>query len=410
MSLIYSSLVFGVWFLATYINVVLILILLTKRKDLYQSPKEHATPFVSIIVPAYNEGKTLRESIHSLQALDYPKDRYEVIIVNDGSNDETADVARSLMGDNVRFLDNVENKGKAACLNQGIEEANGEIIACMDADSQVDADVLQKTMPHFQEEKTGAVTIRVDANNPKNLLQKVVEVEYVIGLTLSMRALSYFNSVFVTPGPFSLYRKKLLMQIGKFDPNSMTEDYEIAYRIQKSGYKIATCINTRVRTEVPPTFSGLFVQRRRWYTGALHTITKHRDILFNKKVGPFGFVMPYLFGLLFMGLILVGTSIYLISSNLYQAYTQFALTNFNFFSYLNSYQFDVLAVSSLAFFSIATVITTFMLITVSMKLAKTSISNRKRGYVGFFFLFFVYQLYWAVSLWSALFGRKVRWR
>src|SRR3989344_4273273 len=133
----YMILVYLVWFLATYFVVTLILVLIANRKNLYENRifDDAATlPFVSIVISAYNEEQKIEDTLKSLKKIDYNK--MEFIIVNDGSNDKTSDVARKYLDDK-RFIliDNSNNKGKAACLNQGIKIAKGEFIATMDADS-----------------------------------------------------------------------------------------------------------------------------------------------------------------------------------------------------------------------------------------------------------------------------------
>src|SRR3989338_7370332 len=155
MMLGYSILVHIVWFLSTYFIVVFLLALLKNKSGLYKSPefgKNDELPKVSIIISAYNEEKKIANSIESLKAIDYPRDGYEVIILNDGSKDKTSDVvARYADGKNIIFIDNKKNKGKAACLNQGISLAKGDYVACMDADSVVSEDILKRTIPYFDD-------------------------------------------------------------------------------------------------------------------------------------------------------------------------------------------------------------------------------------------------------------------
>ena len=207
MNLVYSLIVSFVWFLSIYFNVVFLLALLSQKEELFKSPKlknNQEFPKVSVIVPAYNEEDNIEQNIISLNRIDYPKNRLEIIIVNDGSGDNTSKIVNRLKGRNILFIDNKHNKGKAACLNQGIEESTGELIACMDADSEVQSDILKKTIPYFINKKIGAVTVTVEVKDAKNFLQKVIAIEYTIGLSLFLKVLSYFGAVHVTPGPFSI--------------------------------------------------------------------------------------------------------------------------------------------------------------------------------------------------------------
>ena len=197
MNIGYTILVYTVWFLSTYFIVVFLLALLKNKDKLYYSPnldKNKKLPKVSIVISAYNEENKISDSIKSLRLLDYPKDLYEVIIVNDGSTDKTKDaIAKYADGKNIIFVDNKKNKGKAACLNQGISVAKGDYVACMDADSVVSKDILKKTIPYFKNDEIGAVTVSVEVKHVNNFLQKIIQLEYILGLSLLLRIFSSFN-------------------------------------------------------------------------------------------------------------------------------------------------------------------------------------------------------------------------
>jgi len=267
MNPIYSILVYFVWFLATYYTVFFFLSLLAHKNVIFEKKtKLKKLPLVTLLIPAYNEEADIAETIQSLKKVLYKK--IEFIVINDGSQDQTSKIVNeNIDGDSrFRFLDHQDNQGKANRLNQGIEEANGEIIACMDADSIVEPDIFSKVLPYFEDKKVGAVTVTVQVKNPKKILHKVFDLEFTLGLSLFLKLFSFFDCIFVTPGPFSAYRKKVLKEIGGFDPNNVTEDHEIAYRLHRSRYKIKNCIEAKVHTALPETFRGLYVQRRRWWS------------------------------------------------------------------------------------------------------------------------------------------------
>ena len=413
MNIFYSIMVSFVWFLSTYFNVVFLIALLTEKDEMFKYRKLNKNedpPKVSIIVPAYNEEETIEQSIKSLKKIDYPKDKLEIIIVNDGSRDNTGKIVNKLKGKRIIFLDNKENRGKATSLNQGIKASTGEFVGCKDADSEVQSDIIKKTIPYFKDKKVGAVAVTVEVKNAKNFLQKIVEIEYIMGLSLALKMLSFFNAVHVTPGPFSIYRKEVLEKIGMFDPKNITEDLEIAYRIHKGGYKIACCIATKVRTITPETFKSLYRQRKRWYSGALYTINQHRDIVLNPRIGYFSYIVPYTFLLIFFGLFLFGFSIYLGASHFAKSLSLFSLTGFNFLSYITFNEFDILTLSTLTFFGITAIATTIFSAYVCMKLTEKVIKKKFVGFIGFIFLFFLYQIFWASSIFTVLFRKKVDWR
>jgi cellulose synthase/poly-beta-1,6-N-acetylglucosamine synthase-like glycosyltransferase len=402
-----------VWFLSTYFVVLFILLILKYRKTIFEQklPKTgQRLPKVSIVISAYNEEKTIKDTILSLKNIDYPKGKLEIIIINDGSRDRTATRIHYLKEDHdFIFINNTKNKGKAACLNQGIRKASGEFVVCMDADTKAKYDVIKKTIEHFDSLDVAAVTVGIDIK-PKNLLQKITQIEYAIGLSLSLALLSRLDTVHVTPGPFTIFRKSILDKIGGFDEGNMTEDMEIAYRLQKEGYKIKCCLTTQVHTEVPRDLKALYRQRKRWYTGALQTVAKHKDVIFNTELGVFGFFIPYNFSLILLGVLLfvfsLGLSIYNSIKNL----AMFRLTGFNFLSHLEI-NLDPLKIfniySLLIFFSF--VATLFMTL-FGLGVLKKDIKKSFTGFIGFLYLFILYQVFWISSIYAFIFRRKVQWR
>ncbi|MBL7054976.1 glycosyltransferase family 2 protein [Candidatus Woesearchaeota archaeon] len=393
---------------------VFLLTIFKKKANLFEEIpliEDDKLPNVSFVISIYNEEKKIDKTIESLLAIDYPKNLFEIILVNDGSNDKTKEVVgRYTSNKNIIFIDNKKNKGKAVCLNQGISQAKGEFIACMDADSVVPKDILQKTLPFFKNKKTGAVTIPVEVKNPKNFLEKIIEIEYIIGLSLFLKVLSFFDSIHVTPGPFSIYRISLIKKLGGFDEKSMVEDLEIAYRIQKLGYKIDCCISTYVKTIIPNNLKSLYTQRKRWYSGSLLTLYKHRSIIFNKEVGFFGYFIPFSFALVVLGLSLFMASIYLGISNLVKQLSFYSLTNYNFLAHLSLTDIDLLNFSIFGFFGIFSIVATYFIAGVGLKIYKVRILERKLGFASFFLLFFLYQFFWLSSFSSVILARKIKWR
>jgi cellulose synthase/poly-beta-1,6-N-acetylglucosamine synthase-like glycosyltransferase len=280
----------------------------------------------------------------------------------------------------------------------------------MDADTVVRQDILKKTLPHFSSQKIGAVTVSVDIK-PTNFLQKVTEIEYALGISLSLGALSKLDSIHVTPGPFTIFRKSMLDKLGGFDVKNMTEDLEIAYRIQKAGYKIGCCLSTKVYTEVPSDFKTLYKQRKRWYTGALHTLFKHKDVVFNSRLGVFGYFIPFTFSLTFLGLFLF---IFSNSITLYDQYNNlafFRLTNFNFFDHIKYFKIDLLNFFTIyAFLLLISFALTLLLAYIGLKILGKSIRKNPLGIIGFLYFFLLYQVFWLASIFSFLFKRKVQWR
>ena len=408
---VYTLGVYFVWFLSTFFLVTLILFMVENRNRLYENKGPlKKEPFVSVIVPAYNEERKIADTIDSLKKNTYKA--IEFIVVNDGSRDGTSEVTRKAIGDDprFRFIDRKHNVGKAASLNEGIANAKGEFIACMDADSVIEEDIFQKALPYFEEEKVGAVTVTVELRNPKNILHKVIDIEYIIGLSLFLKIFSLQDCVFVTPGPFSIFRHTMLKEINGFDPKNITEDHEIAYRIHKAGYKIENCSEAKVFTICPETFREIYIQRRRWYSGALLTLFQHKDVLFNKKLGLFGLFTPFNYLLVSLGLIIFYTSSYLGLSNMIENILYYQYTNFNFFEHLFEWHFDILTFGGTHFIGFCATFFTFLLMFMGLKLARKKYSDKKMGMVWFPMMFLLYQIFWTGAIIAVLKGRQIKWR
>ena len=407
----YTVFVYGVWFLATYYLVFLALLLFLNRNKLYETKNNYdKSSFVSIIVPAFNEEEKIVDTIKSLKNVKH--ENIEFIIINDGSKDKTSEVVNNNIKGDQRFvfLNNKKNKGKAACLNEGINIATGKFIACMDADSIVQRDIFKKTLPYFDNDEVGAVTVSVELRKPKGLLHKIIDLEYIIGLSLFLKLFSLFNCVFVTPGPFSIYRKKVLIEIGSFDVNNITEDLEIAYRIQKQGYKIRNCMEAKVKTITPPTFKEIYAQRKRWYSGAIHTLIQHRDIVFNKKLGLFGFFIPYNYTLVFLGLMLFMVSTFMGLSNLFEQLWFFKYTHFNFLDRIFDFDFDLLRLSAVSFIGFSSLLAAILIMVAGLKFTNKEFKTKKIGMLAYPFIFFLYQIFWTGAIIAVLRGKKIKWR
>ncbi|MFT4308858.1 MAG: glycosyltransferase [Candidatus Woesearchaeota archaeon] len=412
MNPIYFGGVYIVWFLSTYFVVLTLLILFSKKEELYETKKfdYDNAPSVTVIVPAYNEEGKIGDTIESLKKIDY--DDIEFIIVNDGSTDNTSKETIESIGfdQRFRFIDRKENKGKAYSLNQAISYTKGEFIACMDADSIVEKDVFIKALPYFEDNKTGAVTITVQIREPKNFLHKIIEVEYIIGLSLYLKVLDFLGCIFVTPGPFSIYRASMLRRIGGFDITNITEDLEIAYRIHKSGYKIVNCMEAKVQTICPPTFKGVYHQRRRWYSGAVQTLSKHRDVMFSRKYGMLGFFIPFNHLLKFLGMAVFLTSIYLLFSNIFGYFWKFRLTDWNILSQFSLISIDLLRVNNVIFIGVSSVVLALTLVFIGLAITKHRHADKIKGIMGYPLFFFLYQMFWIGAIVSLFKRKKISWR
>lgn len=277
-------------FLALYIVVLVILIYLLNRERMVRKPeKTNYAPVISVVIPAYNEENNIGKCIESLLNLDYPRDKVDIIVVDDGSTDNTYQIALKYKEKGVRVFKKKNEGTSAASKNYGIRRARGELIATLDADSYVAKDIVKKMLPFFSEKDIVAVTSAVKVAKPKGFLKKLQEIEYIVTI-FSRRVLSFVDAVFVTPGPFSLFRSSLFRKIGLFDEKSILEDQEIALRIQKHNLKIRSSLDAEVFTDVPGNFFSLIRQRIRWHRGGLVNSLKYFHLI-NPKYGDFGVII-----------------------------------------------------------------------------------------------------------------------
>jgi len=291
-------------------TVIFFLLLFLRHKDEYNVPPKRTgwRPTVSIVIPAYNESEYIRESLQTVVNLDYPKDKLEIIVVDDGSIDNTFDIAKSFGNKGVKVL-RKENGGKGAALNYGIEKATGELVATMDADSYLTPGTLLDLLPLFDEEKVAAVTPAVKIRPSGSIIKEVQRVEYLM-ILFSRKLLSYIDCVPVTPGPFSIFRRKVLLELGGFDEKNLVEDQEIALRMQANHYKIRSSMTADVYTEPPKSFGEFMTQRVRWQRGGLRNYWKYR-FLIKPEYGDFGmFFVPLNYLTIMAFFLLLGLLIY----------------------------------------------------------------------------------------------------
>jgi cellulose synthase/poly-beta-1,6-N-acetylglucosamine synthase-like glycosyltransferase len=246
-------------------------------------------PFVSIIVPVFNEGKILSSSIESLLDIEYPN--YEILIVNDGSTDDTAAVGESLVGYHKGRLGMVKvslinkpNGGKAKALNAGIQYSEAQFVLCMDGDSQLTTNTLKLAMRHFDDPAVGAVAGNVKVQNRKKMLTDLQALEYLEGLNLARSAQGFLKMVNIIPGPIGVFRKVTLRDAGFYSSDTFAEDADVTLKILAKGWKIIYEPNAVAYTEAPATIYQLLKQRYRWTRGILQAIRKHKRYLYNPTV------------------------------------------------------------------------------------------------------------------------------
>ncbi|MFA5999782.1 MAG: glycosyltransferase [Candidatus Paceibacterota bacterium] len=275
-----------------YIFYRVFLLYIHKRKfSMYQHP------LVSVLIPAYNEGICIDKTLSSCLNQTYPN--LELIVINDGSTDDTLQVVNAFKEQNASYLQirkiNIKvidqvNQGKAKALNSGKAEASGDFLITIDADSYLNAHAIEKIMVYFDKEDVGAVAGNVVALYQDSVLGYLQKIEYDLGVYFIRGSQSTLGNVIVTPGALSAYRKNALK---KFEEGTLTEDFDSSIRILENGYKIIMAADAICYTQVPLGISDLIKQRIRWQQGSLEVFSKHS---FHRK----NFLVSIEWTLLFM--------------------------------------------------------------------------------------------------------------
>jgi len=283
---------YGTFFISLYFEVFLLINFLEKRAA-FQSEElksPHIFPSVTVIVPVFNEEKTVNKTVFSLLKLDYPKDKLKIIIVDDGSTDGTTEIIKRFRHNRRIEIIRKKNGGKYTALNCGLARASSELVGCLDADSFVLPDALKKIVTYFESASTMAVTPAIKIHRPDSFIRHMQSNEYNLGIFMK-KAFSILEAITVTPVPFSIFRKKVFDDLGPFREAHHTEDLEIAMRMQKNFYRIRNAHNALVYTIGPGSLRKLYRQRVRWIHGFLRNTLDYRAVFFKRQYGHLGFFM-----------------------------------------------------------------------------------------------------------------------
>ena len=251
-------------------------------------------PTVSILVPAHNEALVIVRTVRALLNMEYPVDRYEVIVINDNSTDDTAEKLEELQRE---FPDRrlvvistgpeVGGKGKSNALNIGFSVSTGEVIAIYDADNTPESDALAILVENLMEDdKIGAVIGKFRTRNRNaSLLSRFVNIETLAYQCMNQAGRYFFFKLCTIPGTNYVIRRKLIEEIGGWDPDALSEDTEISFRIYRMGYKIKL-VPQAVTWEQEPFRLGIwFKQRTRWAMGNLYVLINNFKYIFDPSGG-----------------------------------------------------------------------------------------------------------------------------
>jgi cellulose synthase/poly-beta-1,6-N-acetylglucosamine synthase-like glycosyltransferase/peptidoglycan/xylan/chitin deacetylase (PgdA/CDA1 family) len=260
----------------------------SRRRERTHAGEGYA-PFVSIIVPAYNEELVIKNTISSLLASDY--ESYEIIVVDDGSEDKTSDIVRENFADDDRVnLFSAATGGKATALNLGLKYAKGDIVVALDADTLFAAETIGALAHRFYDPKMGAVAGNAKVGNRINIVTRWQALEYITSQNMDRRAFASLNCITVVPGAVGAWRRELIEKAGGFQADTLAEDQDLTLSIRRMGYNIGYEEDAIAWTEAPDRLRTLALQRFRWAFGTLQCMRKHLDALFRPRYGTLGFI------------------------------------------------------------------------------------------------------------------------
>ena len=286
---------------------------LARRDHLRQARLDSpCSPFVSILVPCFNEGETIAPAMESLLELDYPS--YEILVINDGSTDDTLPKARRYEGHfggvSVRVFDK-PNGGKWSALNLGFKRSSGELILCVDADSRLEPRSLRRMVNRIRSPRVAAVAGQVRVRNRHNLITQLQSLEYQMGNGAVRMGQSYFGTILVIAGALGLFRRSAMEEVllrnindpcddpgaasGPYEGNTFAEDFDLSLSILSLGGRIVYEPLAVSFTTAPDGVASLISQRYRWLRGSFQVLYKFfRRARSGKGTSPPGRVMAWI--------------------------------------------------------------------------------------------------------------------
>ena len=410
-----SSIIFYVLiFLSVYAQVFFLITFLENRKKIIirnGATKLSQYPSVTVMVPSLNEEKTVYKTVRSLLNLNYPKDKLKIFLIDDGSTDNTWDVISKFSKyPNIKIF-HKENGGKYTALNLGLEHVETDFLGCLDSDSIADPESLVRIMSYFEKDPSiMAVAPSIIALKPKNIIQSAQKAEYDLSVYIK-KMLGFLGAIHVTPGPLTIFRKKVFDDLGPYRHAHNTEDMEIAYRMQKNHYKIEQCNDAYVYTSTPSSIRKLFRQRLRWIYGFINNTIDYRSILFRKKYGNFSiFTIPSSIISVFAVSFLFGKMAYSFGNFIFSKILEFQAIGFSFSSKINYLDPFFINTQTLSFI----IIVLFSFIIFSIILGKKMVEGKWKFSVYIIYFLFVFSIigpFWLLkAMYNTILSRKPAWR
>ena len=380
------------------------------EKEAQRNVKLKKYPSVTIIVPCWNEETTVSKTINSLLNIDYPKDKLKLMVVDDGSTDSTWTTVQKFANNPQIELHTKENGGKHTALNYGISKLTTDLVGCLDADSYVHKDSMRKVALYFENKETMAVAPSIVLWKPTSVLQLLQKVEYSFGI-FTRKLYHHMNAIYITPGPFSIFRKEVFENLGPYKHAHQCEDIEVALRMQKNGYKIVHAHDAHVYTVPPKTLPKLLKQRIRWSHGFIKNAYDYRGMIFNRKYGNVGMlVLPMACISIVSVLFLSSVSIYTIFTRIVNEIIRIQTVGFNPNFHLPTFEWFYVNTELIALVSLVVAVGSISMILMARKMADGKITFGMDLIYYLSLYMFIAPIWIGKAAWNAALGVKTTWR
>lgn len=243
-----------------------------KNKEIRSDKAEDIS--IDIIVPMFNEEKVIIETINALVKINYQN--LNITLIDDGSTDGTLMLVRQHFANhkNITIIAQ-QNKGKASALNKAIENSFNKIIICIDADTLVKPDLIDKLVPYFSDKRVAAVAGNIKISNRKNLITHIQSTEYMTMFNYDRKLFEASNGILIVPGALGAFRREVVEDLGGYTSSTLAEDTELTLRILCNGYLIRNAADVVAYTEAPESIQMFLRQRIRWKIGTLQVLMKY---------------------------------------------------------------------------------------------------------------------------------------
>lgn len=263
-------------------SIFLLLHHMKERKKRQRRQSLHPNFKISLLIPAHNEESNIRRSLEA--AIDSSYQNKEIIVIDDGSTDNTYKIAYEFAQKKlIKLIRREQSSGsKAGALNSGAAYATGDIIISVDADTLIERKAFDEISKYFEDKKvmavSGNVRILSGDDGVKNILTKLQAYEYLVSMEMGRRYNAILNSLLIVSGAFGSFRKDLFSGVGMYDKDTLTEDFDLTVKVRKSGAKLGFATESIGWTFCPNNWKAWRRQRMRWTQGQLKTLLKHKDI------------------------------------------------------------------------------------------------------------------------------------